>query len=40
MISVVVPIFNEEENIVPFHEAVADALVDIGEEWELSLIHI
>jgi glycosyltransferase involved in cell wall biosynthesis len=39
MISVVVPIFNEEENIVPFHEAVADALVDIGEEWEVVYVN-
>jgi dolichol-phosphate mannosyltransferase len=39
MISVVVPIFNEEENIVLFHEAVADALVDIGEEWEAVYVN-
>ena len=39
MISVVVPIFNEEENIVLFHEAVADALVDIGEDWEAVYVN-
>jgi dolichol-phosphate mannosyltransferase len=39
MISVVVPIFNEEENIVPFHEAVADALVDVGEDWEVVYVN-
>lgn len=39
MISVVVPIFNEEENIVRFHDAVADALVDIGEEWEAVYVN-
>jgi dolichol-phosphate mannosyltransferase len=39
MISVVVPIFNEEENIPLFHEAVADALTDIGEEWEAVYIN-
>jgi dolichol-phosphate mannosyltransferase len=39
MISVVVPIFNEEENVVLFHEAVADALVDIGEEWEAVYVN-
>jgi glycosyltransferase involved in cell wall biosynthesis len=39
MISVVVPIFNEEENIAPFHDAVADALLDIGEEWEVVYVN-
>jgi polyisoprenyl-phosphate glycosyltransferase len=39
MISVVVPIFDEEENIVRFHEAVADALMDIGEEWEAVYVN-
>jgi polyisoprenyl-phosphate glycosyltransferase len=35
MISVVVPIFNEEENIPRFHEAVSNAMTAIGEEWEV-----
>src|SRR6202167_98969 len=39
MISVVVPIFNEEENIASFHDAVADALLDIGEEWEVVYVN-
>jgi len=39
MISVVVPIYNEEENIPLFHEAVADALSDIGEEWEVVYVN-
>ncbi|MGC2300808.1 MAG: glycosyltransferase family 2 protein [Acidobacteriaceae bacterium] len=39
MISVVVPIFNEEENIALFHDAVADALLDIGEEWEVVYVN-
>jgi polyisoprenyl-phosphate glycosyltransferase len=39
MISVVVPIFNEEENIPLFHEAVADALFDLGEEWEIVYVN-
>jgi polyisoprenyl-phosphate glycosyltransferase len=39
MISVVVPIFNEEENIALFHEAVANALMDIGEEWEAVYVN-
>ncbi|HEY1498790.1 MAG TPA: glycosyltransferase family 2 protein [Acidobacteriaceae bacterium] len=39
MISVVVPIYNEEENINLFHDAVADALMDIGEEWEVVYVN-
>jgi dolichol-phosphate mannosyltransferase len=39
MISVVVPIFNEEENIRLLHEAVADALKDIGEDWEVVYVN-
>jgi dolichol-phosphate mannosyltransferase len=39
MISVVVPIYNEEENIPLFHEAVADALMDIGEPWEVVYVN-
>jgi glycosyltransferase involved in cell wall biosynthesis len=39
MISVVVPIFNEEENIPLFHEAIADVLKDVGEEWEVVYIN-
>lgn len=39
MISVVVPIFNEEENIALFHGAVADALTDIGEDWEVVYVN-
>jgi polyisoprenyl-phosphate glycosyltransferase len=39
MISVVVPIYNEEENVNLFHRAVADALIDIGEEWEAVYVN-
>ncbi|MFP5227715.1 MAG: glycosyltransferase family 2 protein [Acidobacteriota bacterium] len=39
MISVVVPIYNEEENINLFHQAVSDALIDIGEEWEAVYVN-
>jgi dolichol-phosphate mannosyltransferase len=39
MISVVVPIFNEEENILLFHEAVVYALRDIGEDWEVVYVN-
>lgn len=39
MISVVVPIFNEEELISQFHEAVADALKSTGEDWEVVYVN-
>ena len=39
MISVVVPIFNEEELIRLFHAAVADAMNDVGEAWEVVYVN-
>ena len=33
MISVVVPIYNEEEIIALLHRAVVDAMNETGEEW-------
>jgi polyisoprenyl-phosphate glycosyltransferase len=39
MISVVVPIYNEEELIVRFHEAVAAALKDVVHEWEVVYVN-
>ncbi len=39
MVSVVVPIYNEEELISRFHEAVADALSDAGEDWEVVYVN-
>src|SRR3984957_5528576 len=39
MISVVVPIFNEEEIIRLFHSAIADAMSDIGEPWEVVYVN-
>src|SRR5579864_237839 len=39
MISVVVPIFNEEELIRLFHAAVADAMNDVGESWEVIYVN-
>jgi polyisoprenyl-phosphate glycosyltransferase len=39
MISVVVPIYNEEELISTFHAAVATAMHDIGEEWEVVYVN-
>src|SRR2546423_593500 len=39
MISVVVPIFNEEENLPEFHRRVAAALQSTGEAWELIFVN-
>ena len=39
MVSVVVPIYNEEELIVRFHEAVAGALQKVVEEWEVVYVN-
>jgi glycosyltransferase involved in cell wall biosynthesis len=35
MVSVVVPIYNEEDLIVQFHEAVASALQPVVDDWEV-----
>jgi len=39
MISVVVPIYNEEEIVKMFHSAIADAMSDIGEPWEVVYVN-
>src|SRR6202167_5886323 len=39
MISVVVPIFNEEELVCLFHSALADSMKDIGEAWEVVYVN-
>lgn len=39
MISVVVPIYNEEELVLRFHEAVAGALNSTGEDWEVVYVN-
>ena len=39
MISVVVPIYNEEELIVRFHEAVASALNGAVDKWEVVYVN-
>jgi dolichol-phosphate mannosyltransferase len=39
MISVVVPIYNEEELIPRFHEAVAASLNSTGEHWEVIYVN-
>jgi len=39
MVSVVVPIYNEEELIVRFHEAVSEALKGVVDDWEVVYIN-
>jgi len=39
MISVVVPVYNEEEIVKMFHSAVADSMSDIGEPWEVVYVN-
>ena len=39
MISVVVPIYNEEELVLRFHEAVATALNSAVDEWEVVYVN-
>ena len=39
MISVVVPIYNEEEIVESFHAALAGAMQDLGEEWEVVYVN-
>jgi dolichol-phosphate mannosyltransferase len=39
MISVVVPIYNEEELIVRFHEAIASSLQNVVDDWEVLYVN-
>ena len=39
MVSVVVPIYNEEENIRAFHAAVVAVLEDTAESWEIVYVN-
>lgn len=39
MISVVVPIYNEEVLIAQFHEAIANALEETNEDWEVVFVN-
>ncbi len=39
MVSVVVPIYNEEELILRFHEAVAGALKGVVDDWEIVYVN-
>lgn len=39
MVSVVVPIYNEEEIIVRFHEAVANAMQNVDDDWEVVYVN-
>src|SRR5882757_5393442 len=39
MISVVVPIYNEEVLVLQFHEAIANALEETNEDWEVVYVN-
>ncbi len=39
MVSIVVPIYNEEELIVRFHEAVSSALKGVVDDWEVVYVN-
>jgi glycosyltransferase involved in cell wall biosynthesis len=39
MISIVVPIFNEQELVRLFHAAVTDAMNEVGESWEVVYVN-
>ncbi len=39
MVSVVVPIYNEEELVLRFHEAVASAMETVGMDWEVVYVN-
>src|ERR1700690_4536194 len=39
MISVVVPIFNEEEIVELFHATLTNSMKDIGEAWEVLYVN-
>src|ERR1700733_293086 len=39
MVSVVVPIYNEEVLILQFHEAIANALEETNEDWEVVYVN-
>jgi polyisoprenyl-phosphate glycosyltransferase len=39
MVSVVVPIFNEEEILLQFHQSIAAAMKQTGEDWEVVYVN-
>ena len=39
MVSIVVPIYNEEELVTQFHEAVTRAMNDVVDEWEVVYVN-
>jgi len=39
VISVVVPIYNEEVLILQFHEAITNALEETNEDWEVVYVN-
>jgi dolichol-phosphate mannosyltransferase len=39
MLSIVVPIYNEEENVAAFHDAVRTVMTPLGESWEIIFVN-
>jgi len=39
MISIVVPIYNEEELVERFHEAVANSMMGVADDWEVVYVN-
>ena len=39
MVSIVVPIYNEEEIVTQFHEAIVRAMEDVPVEWEIVYVN-
>jgi glycosyltransferase involved in cell wall biosynthesis len=37
-VSIVIPVFNEAENILPLHSALKSALVELGRAWEVIFV--
>ena len=39
MLSIIVPVYNEQDNIFPLHERVSAALAKVGEDYEVVIVN-